>query len=166
MRSRQNLNHDNNQARSIYLQFFLNLEAKKKKNLFESNGFLEQYQKYAICNRKGRRSTRNGWFPSANALIPPPLLFLFRIDSMNGNEISRQSRWMSEGEDRGRYRRRQAVVINRRFDRASTIGPQQIVVCPMCDTGTGQLCGSDLMAVREFQGIRLTTVYYILNGCR
>lgn len=42
MRSRQNLNHDNNQARSIYLQFFLNLEAKKKKIC--SNGFLEQYQ--------------------------------------------------------------------------------------------------------------------------
>lgn len=161
MRSRQNLNHDNNQDPFIFNSFSISKPKRKKSVRIERIPWT-----ISKCNRKGRRSTRNGWFPSANALIPPPLLFLFRIDSMNGNEISRQSRWMSEGEDRGRYRRRQAIVINRRFDRASTIGPQQIVVCPMCDTGTGQLCGSDLMAVREFQGIRLATVYYILNGCR
>lgn len=67
MRSRQNLNHDNNQARSIYLQFFLNLEAKKKKNLFESNGFLEQYQnaieKEGVAHETGDFLQRTPWSP-------------------------------------------------------------------------------------------------------
>lgn len=48
MRSRQNLNQSKptiiKQDPFIFNSFSVDFEAKKKKNLFESNGFLEQYQ--------------------------------------------------------------------------------------------------------------------------
>lgn len=70
MRSRQNLNHDNNQARSIYLQFFLNLEAKKKKicsNRTDSLNNIKNMQyaieKEGVAHETGDFLQRTPWSP-------------------------------------------------------------------------------------------------------
>lgn len=101
-------------ARSIYLQFNRYRTQKIKKAVR-----VEQIPWTIAKCRKRKHRWNGGDFLRRTPWSPLLSLFRNRIDSMNGNEISRQSRWMSEGENGGRYRRRirQAIVINRRFDR-------------------------------------------------